>query len=392
VCAIFLKYGDELVEMVEQPYEAEDVLQQLLADYPTLLAGDQDSEGRKRWLLVKRELGVASEEGAPDRWSLDHLFLDEEGVPTLIEVKRSSDTRIRREVVGQMLDYAANGAELWGLEKIRAAFESRYQDVEAAAQALAEFLRAAEEPERYWERVGVNLRAGKLRLIFVADVIPAELRRVVEFLNEQMERTEVLALEVRQYVEEGGDRVTLVPRLIGRTEAARQTKGAGLSRPRRRWTEAELLEAIRESNQPEVAARMISLYEWMKGEGARASGGTGATTPSVSLWLGEDADPSRSNPVSVQIVPDSITIPFGYLVDKRPEAELARLAALARKLPGVTPYIEDLEARNYRHWRGMRPEEVLGSDEALDAWKRMLLEATRAARAPSDGDSSHEEL
>jgi hypothetical protein len=27
-----------------------------------------------------------------------------------LEVKRSSDTRIRREVVGQMLDYAANGA------------------------------------------------------------------------------------------------------------------------------------------------------------------------------------------------------------------------------------------------------------------------------------------
>jgi hypothetical protein len=74
---------------------------------------------------VKRELGAAFEEDAPDRWSLDHLFLDEEGVPTLIEVKRSSDTRIRREVVGQMLDYAANGAELWGLEKIRAAFESR---------------------------------------------------------------------------------------------------------------------------------------------------------------------------------------------------------------------------------------------------------------------------
>jgi hypothetical protein len=83
-----------------------------LAEYPNVLAGDQDSEVRKRWLLVKRELGVASGEDAPDRWSLDHLFLDEEGVPTLIEVKRGSDTRIRREVVGQMLDYAANGAEL----------------------------------------------------------------------------------------------------------------------------------------------------------------------------------------------------------------------------------------------------------------------------------------
>jgi hypothetical protein len=170
-----------------------------------------------------------------------------------------------------------------------------------------------------------------------------------------------------------------VPRLIGYTEAARQTKGASSSRPRRRWTEAELLEAIREKNQPEVAARMIGLYEWMKAQGARASGGTGATTPSVSLWLGEDIDPDRSNPVSVQIFPDSVGIPFGYLIDKRLDAELARLAALVRELPGVAPYIEDLEARNYRHWRGMRPDEVLGSDEALDGWKRVLVEATRTA-------------
>jgi ribosomal protein L30E len=34
--------------------------------------------------------------------------------------------------------------------------------------------------------VDANLRAGKVRLVFVADEIPAELRRVVEFLNSQM--------------------------------------------------------------------------------------------------------------------------------------------------------------------------------------------------------------
>jgi hypothetical protein len=165
-----------------------------------------------------------------------------------------------------------------------------------------------------------------------------------------------------------------------------------LSRPRRRrWSEAELIEAIREKNEPEVAARMIGLYEWMKDQGARASRGTGATTPSVSLWLGEDAEPGRSNPVSVQIFPDAIIIAFGNLVDKRPEPELARLAALVREVPGVAPYIEDLEAREYRQWRPMRPGEVLGSDEVLDAWKRALLEATRAARARVGGDSPDEE-
>jgi hypothetical protein len=40
---------------------------------------------------VTREAGVPDGDDASDRWSLDHLFLDQDGVPTLVEVKRSSD-------------------------------------------------------------------------------------------------------------------------------------------------------------------------------------------------------------------------------------------------------------------------------------------------------------
>ena len=137
----------------------------------------------------------------------------------------------------------------------------------------------------------------------------------------------------------------------------------------------ELLEAIREKNknQAEVGERMIGLYEWMQAQGAQARWGK-AMAPGVSLWLGEGADPG---PVAVVIFPHSITIAFVDLIKHRSQTELARLATLARELTGVAPHLEDLEARDYRRFPIMRPEEVLGSDEALDAWKRMLLEATR---------------
>jgi hypothetical protein len=61
---IFLiQSGGELVEMREQPYDSEAVLQELLAKYPNLLAGDQmDPAAPRRWLLISRELGVPSEE------------------------------------------------------------------------------------------------------------------------------------------------------------------------------------------------------------------------------------------------------------------------------------------------------------------------------------------
>jgi hypothetical protein len=56
--------------------------------------------------------------------SLDHLFLNREGVPTLVEVKRSSNTQLRREVVAQMLDYAANASAQWTVDSLRTWFEA----------------------------------------------------------------------------------------------------------------------------------------------------------------------------------------------------------------------------------------------------------------------------
>lgn len=117
--------NSQLVEMKEEPYESEDGLQKLLADYPSLLAGEQiDSVAPRRWLLISREIAIPDSEDSAGRWALDHLFLDQDGIPTIVEVKRSSDTRIRREVVGQMLDYAANAVVYWSIEKIRIQFEA----------------------------------------------------------------------------------------------------------------------------------------------------------------------------------------------------------------------------------------------------------------------------
>ena len=108
--SIYLIDGEsELVELSATSYESEDLLQSLIAKHPHVLAGEQiDPESPRRWVLVTREMGVPDEVDGGNRWSLDHLFLDQDAIPTLVEVKRSTDTRIRREVVGQMLDYAAN--------------------------------------------------------------------------------------------------------------------------------------------------------------------------------------------------------------------------------------------------------------------------------------------
>lgn len=217
----------QLVEMIEEAYSSEDLLQELLAKYPNLIAGEQiDSESPRRWLLISREASLPSQQDGTGRWSVDHLFLDQDAVPTLVEVKRSSDTRIRREVVGQMLDYAANAVVYWPIESIRAQFDANSQaqglDPE---ERLSEFLEPDSDSEQFWQKAKTNLQAGKVRMIFIADEIPTELRRVVEFLNEQMDPAEVLAVEIKQYTGQGLK--TLVPRVMGQTAEAQKKKSTG---------------------------------------------------------------------------------------------------------------------------------------------------------------------
>ena len=55
---IFLLNGEQLVAMRERAYDSEALLQGLLAKYPHLLAGDELAGSPRRWLLVKREVGI----------------------------------------------------------------------------------------------------------------------------------------------------------------------------------------------------------------------------------------------------------------------------------------------------------------------------------------------
>jgi hypothetical protein len=135
-------------------------------------------------------MGFADSDAGPDPMEPGPPGVDQHAIPTFVEVKRSSDTRLRREVVGQMLDYAANASAYWDAGLLRSGFESRFDSTEAADDELAAFIEEELEPSEFWEAVAANLKKRRLRLVFVADRIPAELRSIVEFLNEQLELTE----------------------------------------------------------------------------------------------------------------------------------------------------------------------------------------------------------
>lgn len=331
----------QLIEMTEAPYPSEDVFQALLEDHPSLLAGDQiDSVSPRRWLLVQREMGVPDVEDGYGRWLVDHLFLDQDAVPTLVEVKQSSDTRIRREVVGQMLDYAANAVSYLSADQIRDRYEAtcRRRGVDSE-QTLMDCVGAETEVETYWQQMKTNLAAGKVRMIFVADKIPTELRRIVEFLNEQMSPAEVLAIEIKQYAGQGLK--TLVPKVIGQTAKAQQGKKASNPLEKRQWTEDSFLQALADSNGPTAVETVKQILSWAKLRQVEITWGKGAKWGTFNALV---VHSGIKHWLFRAWSADDLEIRFEFLRPQSPFEEPERFASLLDRLysiQGIEPFKEE---------------------------------------------------
>ena len=278
-----IKTDQQAVRMDATPYEKEKEFQKVLEQFPELLAGEQiDREDPRRWLFVAREMGIPDSEATGGRWSLDHFFVDQDGIPTLVEVKRQSDTRLRREVVGQVLEYAANAARFWPAAYLQQEFAKTCKENDKDAdKVLKAFLAPRDsDPAAFWLGVEGKLREGDIRLIFLADEVPTELQRIVEFLNSQMSKTEVLAVEVRRYVGEGFS--THVPRLLGQTADALNAKAVSRAATRRTWDEASFFAAVAPLGSA-VEVAMRKLYALAKKPGFDFRWGKGSTNGSLNI-------------------------------------------------------------------------------------------------------------
>ena len=258
-----------LEPLEEERFSTEDELQELIAAHPELLDGEQMRPGDpRRWILITREKGIAEAAESAAKWSVDHLIVDQDAIPTLVEVKRSTNSEIRRTVVGQLLEYAANAAQTWSAEELRQSFEEAAEaSGRDADEELDRLLQSDGEPnaDGFWEDVARNLRAQRLRLLFVADEIPDTLERIVEFLNSHMPEIEVLAVEIKQF--RGESTQTLVPRILGRAADVSTRSTAGR---RQRLTRESFLEKFDEESRS-AASRLL---DEAQGAGATVYMGT----------------------------------------------------------------------------------------------------------------------
>ncbi len=193
---LFALSDGKISEMAEYTYDQECDLQKIIADNPDLLlrSSDTDDNDNAALYLIQREQNVES-------LYLDHLMVDQDSVPVLVEVKRSSDQRIYREVAAQMLDYASRVSS-WDIGDLKAQFKSNNPDLEPF-------------DDSFWDTVETNLKAEHIKLVFAADKIPDSLKIIIEFLDRSMPNIEVYGVEIHQF--KANDTTLLATNYIGST-------------------------------------------------------------------------------------------------------------------------------------------------------------------------------
>jgi hypothetical protein len=315
VATLWISRGeDDLVPLEAQGYASEKDFQAILADNPEVLASALDAGAEPaKWLLIDRELPILSdEENERTRWKLDHLFIDGEGVPTLVEVKRSGDPRARREVVAQMLDYAASFASDWSAERLRGHWRDRERPSGLQPEAeMDAFLESSmiEDEDSLWVEVDTKIAAGRFRLLFVADQLSPNLVRIIEYLNDQFERTEVLGIEVAQHVSASDALVAYQPLVRGRTAATKRKTSTASERR----TRDEFSAVLRQHHGESVLTAVNDLVGKAEALGAFVSVGAGERSPRLFLNFRTEGSERTIWPIAINPRPGKVALFLRYL-------------------------------------------------------------------------------
>jgi hypothetical protein len=192
----------------------EATLRDLIAEHPNLLPTRDLDPSFGALMTVTRELSI------PGVGFVDVLLVDANGRLVVVECKLWRNPQARREVVGQILDYA-RALSRFGYEdlqrQVSIATKRQGNVLYALAQAAGTSLSEAE----FVDRVSRDLAAGRFLLLVVGDGIAEGTRRIGEYLRDQPGLAFSFGLiemaEYRHTDASGAERVIMQPRVLAQT-------------------------------------------------------------------------------------------------------------------------------------------------------------------------------
>lgn len=322
-------------------FKNESELQELLYGSPELLA--EDGNGI---VVFARECSL------PGSGYTDLIGVDVQGEILIVETKLARNREIRREVIGQVLEYAAY---LWQMS-----FEDFNQRFVAREGRSILDLLADKAPEIDREelrnRIAANLATGKFNLLIAVDEINPELDKIIAYLSGRGSGLNLEALEFETY--KHGTMDLLVPHRRGQIKVE---PGLGTAQ-----TKEQMLAACKD----EISRHLFRLVldSWETSNNAIVPGTVGA---SFRAQIGADEK------VIFWAYPDSVQAAFNVLAKAgAPSNAVTRYRERVSRIAGFNAAKVLKESQPITKWRALNEEAVCeflaASHELIENWRNNL--------------------
>lgn len=251
---------------------AEDWLQRLLFEHPGLLPVDELEPAFGPLLPLAREVQTG-------RGPVDLLLVSPEGNLTLVETKLWRNPEARRQVVGQIIDYA-NAMSCWSYDQLASAVRSA-QGTAAGTDPVLEAARGFNEDldeAGFIDSVSRNLARGRFLLLIVGDGIQEGVEELAGFLSRTPQlgfTLSLVELAVFRAGEEEGS-VYVHPRVVARTREITRA----IVEIRTPVSPADISVSLPAEGSP-AARRSLTQEEWL----ARTQQRGGAAAAELARWI-----------------------------------------------------------------------------------------------------------
>ncbi len=242
----------------------EEWIQSLIHDYPKVLPIAEIEDVFTPLISIGREIPTGA-------GYIDNLYISPRGYITICEAKLWHNPEARRQVVGQIIDYAKELTN-WTFDdldrEVKNFFKKELGEERGIIQALKNYEPLDETDERdIIDNISRNLKLGRFLLLIVGDGIRESVEDMVGYLSQTPQLHFTLALVELQTFETDDD-FLVVPQIVARTReitrAVVRVEGEKIivtaepeideektHRPRSSITEEEFYEQLRNISTPE---------------------------------------------------------------------------------------------------------------------------------------------
>lgn len=200
----------ERIPLIEKHFQ-ENWLQKLIHQNPQILPIEDIESGFAPLISLGREIQTSV-------GFIDNLYISPNGYLTIVETKLWRNPEAKREVVGQIIDYAKDLSS-WSFSKLNERVKKSNTHQKNIVELIKDFDFIEENEEQIIiDNIERNLKRGRFLLLIVGDGIRESVEEMVDYLSNFTQLHFTLGLvELQVYKNPNSEDLIVIPNIVTRT-------------------------------------------------------------------------------------------------------------------------------------------------------------------------------